>query len=233
MQSGMRALASALPNAQYRPLDGQAHNVKPKSARTAASGVLHRATPRERWPLGHPSLARELRGATMTAVIAGSLYVRRIRALGRGRARTSMGPRAVALARLSTATAIMRRFGADPPLVERRTAPRLTPVRPAARVRSCSSEPRPRLVTEPLAVGFMRHEKRQRRALACCVSHQSKEQGRPRSALRLAGTTPGRLGTGSGGLPGRGRAGRSAPSLLGAGRRSPAGSSCGCRWGRR
>ena len=39
--------------------------------------------------------------------------LRRIRALGRGRACTSMGPRAVALARLSTADAVIRRLGAD------------------------------------------------------------------------------------------------------------------------
>jgi glycerophosphoryl diester phosphodiesterase len=39
--------------------------------------------------------------------------LRRIRALGRGRACTSMGPRAVALARLTTASAVMRRVGAD------------------------------------------------------------------------------------------------------------------------
>jgi glycerophosphoryl diester phosphodiesterase len=39
--------------------------------------------------------------------------LRRIRALGRGRACTSMGPRAVALARLSTSSALMRRLGAD------------------------------------------------------------------------------------------------------------------------
>ena len=37
----------------------------------------------------------------------------RIRALGRGRACTSMGPHAVALARLTTASALMRRLGAD------------------------------------------------------------------------------------------------------------------------
>jgi glycerophosphoryl diester phosphodiesterase len=37
----------------------------------------------------------------------------RIRALGRGRACTSMGPRAVALARVTTASALMRRLGAD------------------------------------------------------------------------------------------------------------------------
>ena len=37
----------------------------------------------------------------------------RIRALGRGRACTSMGPRAVALARLTTASSVMRRLGAD------------------------------------------------------------------------------------------------------------------------
>ena len=39
--------------------------------------------------------------------------LRRIRALGRGRACTSMGPHAVALARLTTASALMRRLGAD------------------------------------------------------------------------------------------------------------------------
>ena len=39
--------------------------------------------------------------------------LRRIRALGRGRACTSMGPQAVALARLTTASALMRRLGAD------------------------------------------------------------------------------------------------------------------------
>ena len=39
--------------------------------------------------------------------------LRRIRALGRGRACTSMGPRSVAVARLTTASAIMRRLGAD------------------------------------------------------------------------------------------------------------------------
>ncbi len=39
--------------------------------------------------------------------------LRRIRALGRGRACTSMGPRAVALARLTAASARMRRLGAD------------------------------------------------------------------------------------------------------------------------
>jgi glycerophosphoryl diester phosphodiesterase len=39
--------------------------------------------------------------------------LRRIRALGRGRACTSMGPQAVALARLTTASAVMRRLGAD------------------------------------------------------------------------------------------------------------------------
>ena len=39
--------------------------------------------------------------------------LRRVRALGRGRACTSMGPQAVALARLTTATAVMRRLGAD------------------------------------------------------------------------------------------------------------------------
>ena len=39
--------------------------------------------------------------------------LRRIRALGRGRACTSMGPRAVALARLMTATGMMPRLGAD------------------------------------------------------------------------------------------------------------------------
>jgi glycerophosphoryl diester phosphodiesterase len=37
----------------------------------------------------------------------------RIRALGRGRACTSMGPQAVALARLTTASALMRRLGSD------------------------------------------------------------------------------------------------------------------------
>jgi glycerophosphoryl diester phosphodiesterase len=37
----------------------------------------------------------------------------RIRALGRGRACTSMGPKAVALARLTTASSVMRRLGAD------------------------------------------------------------------------------------------------------------------------
>jgi glycerophosphoryl diester phosphodiesterase len=37
----------------------------------------------------------------------------RIRALGRGRACTSMGPQAVALARLTTASSVMRRLGAD------------------------------------------------------------------------------------------------------------------------
>jgi len=39
--------------------------------------------------------------------------LRRIRALGRGRACTSMGPGAVALARLTTASGVMRRLGAD------------------------------------------------------------------------------------------------------------------------
>ena len=39
--------------------------------------------------------------------------LRRIRALGRGRACTSMGPQAVALARLTTASGLMRRLGAD------------------------------------------------------------------------------------------------------------------------
>ena len=39
--------------------------------------------------------------------------LRRIRALGRGRACTSMGPYAVALARLTTASTLMRRLGAD------------------------------------------------------------------------------------------------------------------------
>jgi glycerophosphoryl diester phosphodiesterase len=39
--------------------------------------------------------------------------LRRIRALGRGRACTSMGPQAVALARLTTASAVMHRLGAD------------------------------------------------------------------------------------------------------------------------
>jgi glycerophosphoryl diester phosphodiesterase len=39
--------------------------------------------------------------------------LRRIRALGRGRACTSMGPQAVAVARLSTASGLMRRLGAD------------------------------------------------------------------------------------------------------------------------
>jgi glycerophosphoryl diester phosphodiesterase len=39
--------------------------------------------------------------------------LRRIRALGRGRACTSMGPQAVALARLTTSSALMRRLGAD------------------------------------------------------------------------------------------------------------------------
>jgi glycerophosphoryl diester phosphodiesterase len=39
--------------------------------------------------------------------------LRRIRALGRGRACTSMGPQAVALARLTAASAVMRRLGAD------------------------------------------------------------------------------------------------------------------------
>jgi glycerophosphoryl diester phosphodiesterase len=39
--------------------------------------------------------------------------LRRIRALGRGRACTSMGPQAVALARLTTASSVMRRLGAD------------------------------------------------------------------------------------------------------------------------
>jgi glycerophosphoryl diester phosphodiesterase len=39
--------------------------------------------------------------------------LRRIRALGRGRACTSMGPRAVVLARVSTASGLMRRLGAD------------------------------------------------------------------------------------------------------------------------
>jgi glycerophosphoryl diester phosphodiesterase len=39
--------------------------------------------------------------------------LRRIRALGRGRACTSMGPHAVALARLTTASALIRRLGAD------------------------------------------------------------------------------------------------------------------------
>jgi glycerophosphoryl diester phosphodiesterase len=39
--------------------------------------------------------------------------LRRIRALGRGRACTSMGPQAVALARLTAASSVMRRLGAD------------------------------------------------------------------------------------------------------------------------
>jgi len=39
--------------------------------------------------------------------------LRRIRALGRGRACTSMGPQAVALARLTTASSVIRRLGAD------------------------------------------------------------------------------------------------------------------------
>ena len=39
--------------------------------------------------------------------------LRRIRALGRGRECTSMGPQSVALARLTTASALMRRLGAD------------------------------------------------------------------------------------------------------------------------
>jgi glycerophosphoryl diester phosphodiesterase len=39
--------------------------------------------------------------------------LRRIRALGRWRACTSMGPQAVALARLTAASAVMRRLGAD------------------------------------------------------------------------------------------------------------------------
>jgi glycerophosphoryl diester phosphodiesterase len=39
--------------------------------------------------------------------------LRRIRALGRGRACTSMGPQAVALARMTTASSVMRRLGAD------------------------------------------------------------------------------------------------------------------------
>jgi glycerophosphoryl diester phosphodiesterase len=39
--------------------------------------------------------------------------LRRIRGLGRGRACTSMGPQAVALGRLTTASALMRRLGAD------------------------------------------------------------------------------------------------------------------------
>lgn len=39
--------------------------------------------------------------------------LRRIRTLGRGRACTSMGPHAVALARLTTASALMRRLGAN------------------------------------------------------------------------------------------------------------------------
>jgi glycerophosphoryl diester phosphodiesterase len=39
--------------------------------------------------------------------------LRRIRALGRGRACTSMGPQAVALARLTAASGLMRRLGAD------------------------------------------------------------------------------------------------------------------------
>jgi glycerophosphoryl diester phosphodiesterase len=39
--------------------------------------------------------------------------LRRIRALGRGRACTSMGPGAVALARLTTASAVLDRLGAD------------------------------------------------------------------------------------------------------------------------
>lgn len=49
-------------------------------------------------------------------VCVGSFSDRRlrgIRALGRGRACTSMGPHAVALARLTTASAVMRRLGAD------------------------------------------------------------------------------------------------------------------------
>jgi len=39
--------------------------------------------------------------------------LRRLRALGRGRACTSMGPRAVAVARLTTTGTVMRRLGAD------------------------------------------------------------------------------------------------------------------------
>ena len=50
---------------------------------------------------------------------------------------------------------------------------------------------------------------------------------------RVAGTTLRPLRTGSGGLHGRDHPGRSAPSPLGAGRRSPASSTCECRWGRR
>jgi pimeloyl-ACP methyl ester carboxylesterase len=40
MQYGMEALASALPNAEYRPLNGQTHNVKPKAHAQLLSGFF-------------------------------------------------------------------------------------------------------------------------------------------------------------------------------------------------
>jgi hypothetical protein len=62
MQYGMQALASALPNAEYRPLNGQTHNVKAKAHAPLLSAFFcgQRASSTDDHARS-PALRRELR----------------------------------------------------------------------------------------------------------------------------------------------------------------------------